>query len=128
MSERKDSFTIDLPRPPPSANNLFPTGKNRRRYRSADYEAWLFEAGYALEKQKPPEFIGPVRLEYEFKRGRVDLGNLEKATTDLLVKHGVIQGDSPKYVGNIHLRFADVVGARITISTDSDDFQLGGMQ
>lgn len=110
------SFTIDLPRPPPSANNLFPTGRNRRRYRSADYEAWLFEAGHHLEKQKPPEFIGPVRLEYEFKRGRVDLGNLEKATTDLLVKHGVIQGDSPKYVGDIRLRFGNVPGARITIT------------
>jgi Holliday junction resolvase RusA-like endonuclease len=115
------AVTINLPKPPPSANNLFPTGRNRRRYRSNDYEAWLFEAGSALERQKPPELIGPVRLDYKFKRGRIDLGNLEKATTDLLVKHGVIQGDSPKFVGDIRLRFADVPGLEITITQGGDE-------
>ena len=121
MSETKDSFTIDLPRPPPSANNLFPTGRNGRRYRSGDYEAWLFEAGSALERQKPPEIIGPVKLDYKFKRGRVDLGNLEKATTDLLVKHGVIQGDGPNIVQDIRLRFADVPGLAITITQGGEE-------
>lgn len=112
----RSTFTINLPKPPPSANNCYPTGRHGRRYRSADYEAWLFEAGYALEKQKPPEFIGPVTLEYKFRRGRTDLGNLEKPTTDLLVKHGVIQDDSPKYVGFICLQFGDVPGVEITIT------------
>jgi len=121
IRKQTDPVVISLPKPPPSANNLFPTGRNRRRYRSSDYEAWLFEAGYALERQKPPELIGPVQLDYKFKRGRVDLGNLEKATTDLLVKHGVIQGDSPKYVGDIRLRFADVPGLEITITQGGDE-------
>lgn len=108
------TVVLNLPSPP-SANNLFPTGKNGRRFISPEYKAWREEAGWQLKEQRPPKIKGCVSLEYLFKEGRIDLGNLEKATTDLLVEHGVIEGDSPKVVREYRLRFAEVEGVRVTI-------------
>lgn len=58
-------------------------------------------------------------LEYTFeeKPGNRDLGNLEKATTDILVEHQVIEADSKRIVRKITLNWSkDIVGARVCIS------------
>lgn len=82
---------------PPSANNLFPTGKHGKRFISPEYDAWQTQAGYELNQQRSPRHAGKVEVSYEYGRfqdnRRRDIGNLEKAPTDLLVKHGIIEDD-----------------------------------
>jgi crossover junction endodeoxyribonuclease RusA len=107
---------------PPSSNNLFATGKTRVRYRTQRYDSWIHEAGAEIMRQRPPKVSGPVILSYEFQEGqdkrKRDLGNLEKAVTDLLVSHGIIQGDDGSIVREIKLKWnPDVEGVRVTISS-----------
>ena len=88
--------TVYLPYPP-TANNLFPTGKNGRRFMSPKYKAWRDQAGWALAAQHPAPTRGPVAVTYDIRRiadrRRRDLGNMEKALSDLLVHAGVIEDD-----------------------------------
>lgn len=92
------SFTAKLPIPP-TANNLFVN--NRRtggRFTSPEYKAWQEEAKLDLEFWKQ---YGPMKgrlkavYTYVFKDDRKrDIGNFEKAISDILVKGGVIKDDS----------------------------------
>lgn len=84
------AVTFPLPYPP-SANNLFP-GK-ARRYPSKAYVAWRKLA----EGMVPTISLrGPYEIDLAFdrpdRRAR-DLGNLEKAISDLLVAKGVVEDD-----------------------------------
>lgn len=112
-----EPFTITLPMPP-STNSLFPG--QRRRYRSAEYEAWITEAGWELKRQRPPKAAGRVSLlievaEPKTKRAQ-DVTNRIKAVEDLLVSHGVIQGDDQRYVRRVTAEWADIEGVRVTIT------------
>lgn len=83
--------SFDLPFPP-SVNNLF-AGKTRR-YASKAYKAWKAAAAPCV----PAGLIaGPYTLDLLFdrpdRRAR-DLGNLEKAVSDLLVERGLVIDDS----------------------------------
>lgn len=85
------SVAFDLPFPP-SVNGLF-AGKGRR-YCSRTYKAWKAVA----RPQVPAGLIaGPYTLELLFdrpdRRAR-DLGNLEKAVSDLIVEAGLVIDDS----------------------------------
>ena len=104
---------------PPSSNNLF-SGKTRR-FRSSEYEAWIVEAGYQLNRQRPPQIVGRVSILIEVAEPKtqrqMDLANREKATIDLLVKHHVIQGDSQRYLRKLTMKWADIEGVRVTISS-----------
>jgi Holliday junction resolvase RusA-like endonuclease len=108
---------IALPMPP-STNNMFAT-VGRRRIRSAEYSGWLLEAGYRLKSQRPPLMAGRVSLLIDVEEPktarRQDVANREKAVTDLLVSHRVIQGDDQRFVREITLRWADVAGVRVTV-------------
>jgi Holliday junction resolvase RusA-like endonuclease len=89
-------------------NNMFDGNGRRGRRKSEKYKDWITMAGYALARLKPRHTIdGKVELVYTFgKRGtRADLGNLEKAVTDLLVEHRVIVDDSAQYVEKITLQW-----------------------
>lgn len=91
---RDSAATIVLPLPPP-LNNLF---KNVRRGRAptARYLAWRAEAGLMLQAQKPAPVAGQFIVSMTFRRPdrrARDLDNLAKAPLDLLVAHGVIEGD-----------------------------------
>ena len=91
---------------PPSGNNLFPSSKRGGRFISPRYRAWRKEAGLML--RGAVGMRGPVVLEYLFEDGatRADLGNLEKAVTDLLVTHRIIEGDGPAIVRSITLAWS----------------------
>ena len=109
--------TLTLPKIPPSVNNLF-INVGKRRIVSQRYDEWRQLAGWELQRQRPEKVTGPVRLSYEFgepDRRKRDLGNLEKAATDLLVAHGVIEADDNSVVREIRLTWAPVEGVRITI-------------
>src|ERR1700690_3776353 len=100
---------ISLPMPP-SANHLFP-GQNRR-YRSAKYAAWLTEAGWELKRQRPVSVPGRVSVLIEVSLAEStdswDVCNREKAALDLLVTHGIIQGDNRPFVREVTQRWAEV--------------------
>lgn len=108
---------LELPMPP-TTNNLFASA-GKRRFRSAEYEAWIKEAGHRLNIQRPPLMAGKVMLLLEVEEPktahRQDVANREKAVVDLLVKHRVIQGDDQRFVRQITLRWADVAGVRVTV-------------
>ena len=98
---------------PPTANNLFPTGKGNRRFMSKEYKAWL-EIAVPLFRAmtKPPSF--PVEICIVIVPGngwRVssDIANREKGITDALVKAGVLPDDNQKYVASVRIGVAKPV-------------------
>lgn len=93
------SVTLDIPFPP-SVNGLF-SGKERR-YTADHYKTWKSKAVKCLTNA--PMVVGPVNVTYTFtkpknkdgstNKTKRDLGNLEKAVSDILVKMSVIEDDS----------------------------------
>jgi crossover junction endodeoxyribonuclease RusA len=83
---------------PPSTNNLFANNrKTGGRYSTQNYKAWQEEAGWELKKQKVKYVGGKIKITYLVNKPdgkRRDLGNYEKALSDLLVKHSIIDDDS----------------------------------
>ncbi|MEZ0060882.1 Holliday junction resolvase RusA-like endonuclease [Bradyrhizobium elkanii] len=112
------AITFTLPTPP-SVNNLY-VNSSRGRFRSQKYDEWIHEAGWEIKRQHPPRIKGPVKLSFEFEEPKTkrprDLGNLEKATTDILVTHQIIEADDHSIVREIQLKWcAEVEGVRVTI-------------
>lgn len=86
------SFHCILPMPP-TTNNLFPSGKNGRRFKSKEYELWLAKASFGFVA---PHLSGKFRLTLELyfaDKRRRDISNYEKAVTDFLVSRAVIDDD-----------------------------------
>lgn len=104
---------------PPTTNNLFAgTGKNR--VKTQKYRSWENAAGWELLRQHAPRIKGPVAVTIEVSEADSsdtwDLCNREKATMDLLVTHGVIQGDNRPIVREFRMRWnPDISGVRVTI-------------
>lgn len=97
---RAQAVTVEMSSLPPSVNTIWKRF-GRNVCRSDAYKAWLQSAGWELATREPrgSSVKGPYALELRFRRdasaaARLDLGNLEKAVSDLLVAHGVIQDDS----------------------------------
>lgn len=109
---------ISLPMPP-TTNNLF-ANRGRGRVQSEQYRMWVKEAGWTLLGQRPPKVFGKVALTIEVEEPKTkrptDLANREKAVTDLLVTHGIIEGDDQRYVRELHMRWrADISGVRVLV-------------
>ena len=117
---------IELPELPPPLSacfiNVFPRG----RAISPRYKAWkkLIHVTLAsrLNRDRDGEvvsFSNPVQVEYHFRRPdnkrRQDLGNLEKATSDILVSLGVIEDDS--LIHDLRMRWGS--DAAVTIKIES---------
>lgn len=110
-------LVIELPMPP-TTNNLFAT-VGKKRIRTVEYKAWAQEAGYLLNKQRPPLMAGKVAILIEVAEPktahRQDCTNRIKAVEDLLVSHRVIQGDDQRFVREVTTRWAPVEGCRVTV-------------
>lgn len=112
------SFCLPMP---PSVNGLWANSKSGKgRYRTQHYQDWIDTAGLVLNRIKPGKVMGKVTLNYLFEEPRTkrptDLGNREKATTDLLVTHGIIEGDDQTIVRRINMAWSSqVTGVHITI-------------
>ena len=121
-------ISLNLPRPP-SVNELYHNVsakqkaialskgiKLRGRARTEKYNAWRNEAGWMLLQQRQKPIKGRVSILCEVEdKGRVDVGNLEKAITDLLVLHKMIEGDGREVVRRIAMEWANVEGVRVTV-------------
>ncbi|MBB3997223.1 RusA family crossover junction endodeoxyribonuclease [Aureimonas pseudogalii] len=94
---------------PISVNGMFPTRGNSR-VPSPRYRAWRDEAGWRVAAQKPARIFGPVNIRIDLvapdNRLR-DAANYEKGVTDLLVKHGVIEGDDHRFVRRVSIGWED---------------------
>lgn len=94
---------------PPSVNALYPTGRDGLRHLSPVYASWRKAQGNNLVSQRVKAIHGPVRLIYTVAEpSGTDLGNHEKAATDMLVHFDLIDGDGPKVVREIILRWGEV--------------------
>lgn len=108
--------TVSLNLPfPPSTNALFFNRAGKGRVKSDRYRTWATAAGWDLKSQKPSKIAGPYELHLilERKSGRRDLGNLEKAISDLLVEHQIIEDDS--LAERIILEWGAVKGCRVIV-------------
>lgn len=94
--------------PPPSANNLFFNGK-KGRVKVDAYRKWQTVAGCMLNIQRAQPIDGRVAVAYSVPRNnRRDLGNYEKALSDLLVRQRVISDD--RKIESISLCWHDEAG------------------
>ncbi len=91
---------------PPSVNNLFMNVK-RGRAITPEYKAWRLLAGLKLKSQHPKPVKGRVSVNCLTGKGATDLDNRWKALLDLLVEYGVIEGDGPGIVRELHMVIAD---------------------
>jgi len=122
-------IVVTLPMPP-SVNELFfnTTAAQRAvaaqkgrslpgRLKSEKYRSWINHAGWELKAARQMPIHGPVAIAYLVPdKGGCDLGNLEKAVTDLLVRHQLIDGDGRKVVRKIAMEWSpDVAGVRVTV-------------
>ena len=112
-------LVLHLPLPPP-LSACFKNAAKRGRVTTKRYDAWqqiaLLRAREQMRDLRWPPYFVNVQVDYQFgrpdKRIR-DLGNLEKATSDLLVKLGVLRDDSQ--IVDLRMRWADVDGAIVTV-------------
>lgn len=111
---------VRLSRPPPSTNALYANIPGKGRIKTKAYKAWLTEMGWEIKLQKLDRVAGRVDLDIEVERksSRSDLGNREKAATDLLVSMQVIDDD--RFVRKISMLWAEIKGCHITISSVSE--------
>ncbi|MFV0623764.1 hypothetical protein ACBY01_07115 [Sphingomonas sp. ac-8] len=85
------ALSIDMPLPP-SANRLFKNLPQGGRARTREYDAWIEEAGYAVEMAwraaGRPTIAAPlsIGLDVGLIARKRDVGNTLKAVEDLLVK------------------------------------------
>lgn len=120
-------ITLHIP-VPPSVNALYfnrrratkaMRGTNARgRVRTPEYLKWITEAGWRIQIARQTPIRGPVAITYAISDlGRTDLGNLEKAATDLLVAHRLIEDDNRRIVRKITLEWSKDVtdGMRVTV-------------
>jgi crossover junction endodeoxyribonuclease RusA len=114
---------------PPSVNSMYRNVAKRGRAKTAEYSAWIKEAGTALSRQMPKQEIsGQVCLRIDLdKRRKGDCTNRAKAVEDLLVSHGILSDDSQKWVRRVDIGWEDVRGCVVTVQLgDRSDLPLGG--
>lgn len=100
---------LELPFPVP-LHACFTNVRGKGRVPTSRYLAWQNEAMWAIKAQKPRKFTGQVsvyvRLVAPDKRHR-DAGNTDKAIADILVKSGIIQDDSNRYLRRVTYEWAE---------------------
>ncbi|KQP53058.1 RusA family crossover junction endodeoxyribonuclease [Methylobacterium sp. Leaf106] len=88
-------FTVAIP---PSTNNLFFSVSGKGRRKTDAYKAWIKEASIVAKLAiRAKRIDGPYALNIQIGKPdnrRRDLGNLEKALSDLLVSVGAVSDDS----------------------------------
>lgn len=118
------SSTILLPIPP-TANHIW-RRSGRNIHLAPTYVTWRRTAGMMLLAAKFPKFRGAYELALDLPRKmRGDVGNREKAASDLLVLQGIVEDD--RFCQRITISRADDVPAkqcRITVTAIKPEEEL----
>lgn len=103
---------------PPSTNGLFANVAGKGRVSSERYRSWANAAGWDLKRQRITKFPGPVYITIAIGKlsATSDVSNRVKAVEDLLVEHGVIQGDSIKWVKGVNVYLSPVAFEGVEIA------------
>ena len=106
----------DLPRPI-STNALFFNLPRGGRAKTEKYRKWIADARWSLLAQRARPVAGQVRLRFLVsEKVKIDPDNALKSCIDVLVAHGIIENDSPKFVRGISLEWSsEVEGVRVII-------------
>ena len=111
-AKERDYIHLELPAPI-SVNALWTIRRNRKTgkpflAKTPEYDAWLDEAGWAINIAKPGFISGwyALRITVGTASG-IDLDNAAKCVGDVLQAHGVIDND--KLASEIDLRWSDKV-------------------
>lgn len=103
-------ISIILPHPI-STNRLYANSIRGGRHKTGEYAAWLSHAGWLLQREHFKPIPGKVKITLTVEdKGRRDLSNAGlKSIEDLLVTHGLIEGDDRRYVRGITLGWSESV-------------------
>lgn len=97
--------TLQIPLPP-RLSALYTNVRGKGRVKTGRYRTWQNAAGWDVSTQRPERVEGYVNVSYRVpwpkdwslnpgsKNRKRDIANLEKALSDLLTEHGVIEDDS----------------------------------
>ena len=106
---------------PVSVNDMYANNKKggRGRFPSSEYKAWKADASDALYKQRTRPVLGrcEVRIDLDDTR-KGDADNRAKPVLDALVAHGILGGDSKKYVRRVSIGWERLTGCRVAILED----------
>lgn len=84
---------------PPSLNNIYFNLPKGGRRKTTDYKAWVEAGLLMLKTQKPTLIVERVDLTVSVPGSEQgDISNRIKAAEDLIVKAGILKGDSKSYV------------------------------
>lgn len=129
-------MTYDLPLPI-STNALFFNLPRGGRAKTDKYKKWIADARWSLLSQRARPVTGQVNLQILVsEKSKIDIDNALKSAIDVLVAHGVLENDSPKFVRGILLEWSsEVEGVRVIITpargkengdVEHDSVDLGG--
>lgn len=122
---RRNASRVELTLPlPPSVNALYYNRSKKElgiakaigkplkgRGKTDRYRQWLRTAGNLINAQRPGRIGGAYTLTIIIGSGAaLDLGNAEKAVSDILQEYGIVDND--KKANDIHLSRSEHVGAR----------------
>jgi crossover junction endodeoxyribonuclease RusA len=103
--------------PPPSANKLWQRTKHGMT-KSAEYRAWLTEAGWQIKAQHIQPIAAPLQIAlYAPANGRRDLDNFCKPCLDLIVGLKLIDGDRFATVKKITMEWHTDPAMKIVIDS-----------
>lgn len=99
---------IRLDSVPPTTNSLYANVAGRGRIKTDRYRVWRNAAGWELKRYHNQRWTEPVFLTIAIGglRRNADISNRIKALEDLLVEHGIIQGDTIEHVRGVNVYVA----------------------
>lgn len=118
-----NKVTFRLQHIPPSTNNLYANVAGRGRIKSSDYRIWANATGWDLKALNLPKFTCPVYLTICIGKlpANADVTNRTKALEDLLVEHGIIPGDSRKWVYGVNTFMSPIQFDGVEVSITAAD-------
>ena len=104
---------------PVSVNDMYANnkrGSGRGRYPTKEYEQWRADATIMLYQQKVRPMLGRCTIHIDLDdRRQGDCDNRVKPILDALVKHGILGGDSKKYVRRVSVGWEKIDGCRVAL-------------
>ncbi len=93
---------------PFSTNAIWRAFKGRN-IKSREYREWQKASGAELETQSPACVPGAISVRIKLaKKCRLDADNPIKSYLDLLTAHGVIEGDSKRFLKHVECQHSDL--------------------